>query len=40
MFEVINVTTKAQEGVFASYRDAEKWVATHGDPANFRIFPW
>lgn len=40
MYEIINITTKAQEGIFASYAAAENWVKAHGGMENFRIFPW
>lgn len=40
MFEVINIITKKQEGIFSSFANAEKWVKESGNPAIFRIFPW
>lgn len=40
MYEIINLTTKATEGIFATYADAEAWIKAHGDAKNFRIFPW
>jgi hypothetical protein len=40
MYEIINLTTKATEGIFATYESAENWVKAHGDAKNFRILPW
>ena len=40
MFEIINLTTKASEGIFPSFTDAEAWVKAHGGRENFRIIPW
>ena len=40
MYEVINVITKKQEGIFGSFAAAEKWVTAHGGMDLFRIFPW
>lgn len=40
MFEIINLTTKASEGIFPSFAAAEAWVKAHGGRENFRIIPW
>lgn len=40
MYEVINIKTKKQEGIFMTFRDAEAWVNAHGGADLFRIFPW
>ena len=40
MYEVININTKASEGIFASFANAEKWVKAQKNPADYRIFPW
>ncbi len=42
MYELINITTNTQEGIFATCADALTWIAEHGtgNLKDYRIFPW
>ena len=42
MYELINITTNTEEGIFATYADALKWIAENGtgNTEDYRIFPW
>lgn len=40
MYEVINLNTHEQEGIFPTCAAAIAWIDAHGNREDFRIFPW